>query len=432
MEPILNLSPQEFRAALAELQLDPQREADLMRQYRRANSPFAPIYGLLDRATQQDAEQSTERASMLPVSRPKGMSVADAVRSGQAQFAMPQGLLDAIGGTFLGIDAPAAAYQGVIPSEDMTSEGFGTAAVSMGFGGLLGSAPQDAVGMFAGRRARTADLSALRRAERMSEQGASRDDIFRETGWFQGSDDQWRFEIDDTPSHMRPEASALAGERISLGEGFSHMPLRHAYPDLFDPTLLDYRYDVGSTAARFKMGERGFPASVEVRGPQEADMRDARLSTLHELQHAVQSIEGWRNGGNTALTGPVGRLMEFRPSGQQILDAIRSGDQSLIRDFRARLPEGFDAYERMNQFFPNASADDIIAAIRPRAEIESYGRYERIPGEQESRLTEARADMTGRDRRAVAPWETRIPFYVSRTELEDAQNYLAQFGLLAP
>ena len=39
MEPILNLSPQEFRAALAELQLDPQREADLVRLYEEANAP---------------------------------------------------------------------------------------------------------------------------------------------------------------------------------------------------------------------------------------------------------------------------------------------------------------------------------------------------------------------------------------------------------
>ena len=39
MEPILNLSPQEFRAALAELQLDPAREADLVRLYEEANAP---------------------------------------------------------------------------------------------------------------------------------------------------------------------------------------------------------------------------------------------------------------------------------------------------------------------------------------------------------------------------------------------------------
>jgi predicted GNAT family acetyltransferase len=157
MEPLLSLPRREFMAAIDELQLEPARRDDLVRQYRRLNSPFASIYGLLDRAAQRDTEQGTERASMLPVSRPEGMSVADAVRSGQAQFAMPQGLLDAIGGTFLGIDAPAAAYQGVIPSEDMAGEGFGAAAVSMGLGGLL-TRPAGSVGM-GGRVARDFDVS---------------------------------------------------------------------------------------------------------------------------------------------------------------------------------------------------------------------------------------------------------------------------------
>ena len=127
MEPLLSLPADQFRAALAELQLDPQREADLVRQYRRANSPFAPIFGLLDRVTNEGAGQGRQRASMLPVSRPEGMSVADAVRSGQAQFAVPQGVIDAVSALARGVDAPAAAAQGLIPAGDMVGEAMGTA-----------------------------------------------------------------------------------------------------------------------------------------------------------------------------------------------------------------------------------------------------------------------------------------------------------------
>ena len=39
MEPILSLPPQQFLAALAELQLDPAREAMLVEQYNAANAP---------------------------------------------------------------------------------------------------------------------------------------------------------------------------------------------------------------------------------------------------------------------------------------------------------------------------------------------------------------------------------------------------------
>jgi hypothetical protein len=58
-------------------------------------------------------------------------------------------------------------------------------------------------GMFAGRRANTADLDKLEQAEKMAKKGASREDIWKDTGWFRyhGKDGKptgdWRFEISD-------------------------------------------------------------------------------------------------------------------------------------------------------------------------------------------------------------------------------------------
>jgi GNAT superfamily N-acetyltransferase len=146
MEPLLSLPPDQFRAALAELQLDPQREADLVRQYRRASSAFAPVYGLMDRIAGQDAEAGMQRADFLPVSRPEGMSVADAVMAGEAQFAMPQSLFDLLGGVAQAADAPAAAAQGLLPAEDMPMEALGVAGAAMGGGGLA-ARPAGSVGM---------------------------------------------------------------------------------------------------------------------------------------------------------------------------------------------------------------------------------------------------------------------------------------------
>ena len=54
MNPILSLPPDQFRAALAELQLDPQREAELVQQYTAMNGPQpgargrGALYNLLD------------------------------------------------------------------------------------------------------------------------------------------------------------------------------------------------------------------------------------------------------------------------------------------------------------------------------------------------------------------------------------------------
>jgi len=131
-------------AALDELQLEPARRDDLVRQYRRLNSPFAPIYGLLDRVADEDEAQGMSRAAMLPVSRPEGMSVAEAVQSGEAQFAVPQGLFDMLSGSVGAIDAPSAAARGLIPAQDMPAEALGAAGVAMGAGGLA-AAPRGAL-----------------------------------------------------------------------------------------------------------------------------------------------------------------------------------------------------------------------------------------------------------------------------------------------
>lgn len=58
---------------------------------------------------------------------------------------------------------------------------------------------------FAGERARTASEDDLNRAKQMKRDGNSREEIFRETGWFQGADGKWRFEIND--SNMQYDAS---------------------------------------------------------------------------------------------------------------------------------------------------------------------------------------------------------------------------------
>lgn len=139
MEPqsIFDLSAQEFEGAIAELGL-PQSEADqLRRQYRRQNSPFSGLYGLLDSVRGQDAEQGRVRADVLPMTHPEGMTGMGALLAGEAQLALPGGLLGAAEGAAMGIDAPGSAYQGMIPLEDMAGEGLGTAGMAMLGGGAV-------------------------------------------------------------------------------------------------------------------------------------------------------------------------------------------------------------------------------------------------------------------------------------------------------
>lgn len=147
MKPILNLPPQQFRAALAELQLDPQREAALIEQYNAVNAPQqggrnrGMLRNLLDNIIGFDDEVVT------PVER---------LGAGVQQFA--SGLLSDPLGTGAGIvqggyeTIERAMAPGATPMDVM-----GAAGMAMGAGGLL-SRPAGSVGM-GGRVARDFDVS---------------------------------------------------------------------------------------------------------------------------------------------------------------------------------------------------------------------------------------------------------------------------------
>jgi hypothetical protein len=172
MEPLLDLPIDQFFGALDELGLDPERRDDLVRQYRRANSPFAPIYGLLERTAAGDAGEGMQRASMLPVARPEGMSVAEAIQSGDARFAVPGGLLEAFGGVAQAVDAPAAAAQGLIPADDMIAEALNLGGFSMGAGGVS-SRPAGSLGAGGRVAPRSGDETPAQQVARLLREGRS-------------------------------------------------------------------------------------------------------------------------------------------------------------------------------------------------------------------------------------------------------------------
>ena len=83
-------------------------------------------------------------------------------------------------------------------------DAFNVAGAAM-VGGLAAPKPAaNAVGIFGGRLAKTADQAKLAQAEKMAAEGAPREQIWSQTGWFQGPDKKWRFGIDDSNSVVYP------------------------------------------------------------------------------------------------------------------------------------------------------------------------------------------------------------------------------------
>lgn len=137
---------------------------------------------------------------------------------------------------------------------------------------------------FAGEKARTADREKLDMAKKMEEEGKTRREIYDKTGWFRGADDQWRFEIDD--SQMQYRYAGVPG----LSAYLQNTELFEAYPELQNVTI---KFE------KLKNGVRGIYNKEENEITLDESLKEEPGTVLlHEIQHAIQKIEGHASGAN--------------------------------------------------------------------------------------------------------------------------------------
>jgi hypothetical protein len=234
--------------------------------------------------------------------------------------------------------------------------------------------------IFAGPRARSADLKAMDRAKELEAAGRTRDDIWRETGWFRGIDGRWRFEIPDDKLDLRRVNENPKGYRPTTFSAFAHPMLKRAYefPERIQGSIGPSNEGAYVQAARDFDPDTMHPVMrtgyIRAKGRSPAD---AKSTLAHELQHAVQMREGFTPGGSPELFTP-----------EQV-----AGE-------RARL------YQELED-----NPDDIFGVYQTHPSEARVGLYERLAGEVEARNVEKRLNMTPEERRAKPPWETEdVPF----------------------
>ena len=234
--------------------------------------------------------------------------------------------------------------------------------------------------IFAGPTAKTADHTALARAQEMHKAGADRADIWRETGWFQGPEGKWRFEIPDNDAKLgqyatdtvkTPNATPTVG---SLYQDFEHPQFRAAYPDS-EKITQSIGYGRGTGA----YWDNRDHLEIRARNPHEA-----KSIGLHELQHRVQRDEGFAPGGD----------MFASPAGHEAFWAEKS------RLYQEMLDD-----PKLTSVMDSAS---IFRLAHERAK-ENLNRdwYRRNAGEVEARNVETRQHFDPESRRESPPWETQ-------------------------
>lgn len=278
-------------------------------------------------------------------------------------------------------------------------------ATNMMGGGVVASrlapAPAGSLGMFIGKTAKNWNAAAEAKALEMEKAGANPQAIWQETGTWKGPDKQWRQEIPDNAALVNENKPIGANKWIEndipnvpgtnpVGKVFDskhggallyHPELPNAYNPLDIATNANI---VGSNS--LLRSERGFfdPESknISIFGGLSSD--EAKSTMLHELQHAIQTKEGWSKGGN--------------PSEFTATNLLKS-DANIVAQKRAAANE-LESAGRYDE------AKSIRLSINADAPRMRYDAYRHLAGEAEARATQARRNMTAEERRAKFPVES--------------------------
>lgn len=186
---------------------------------------------------------------------------------------------------------------------------------------------------YAGKNANGANLDSLREAQEMQAAGADMESIRKATGWHEGMDGKWRFEINDSRMQLRTDAADIPNY-TTLGELVDAPELFEAYPDMADLSVTFHTLEDGQNGGYSRKFD-SIELSRDLKNRPEALLN----SLIHEVQHAIQSREGFASGANPAYwnrrmeNGFDSRTAEERREGarlQEQYEQIRESDPQFV------------------------------------------------------------------------------------------------------
>lgn len=162
----------------------------------------------------------------------------------------------------------------------------------------------------------------LREAMKMTDANKTAEEIKLATGWEKGKDKRWRYEIPDNMK-MRPAWDKL---KVSDFNDKYELPITEAmdYPELFAayPELEKIKIRKDTSFLDIFQSVQGWydPDSMElVVAPHAVDPFG---TVLHELQHAVQMVEGFATGTNTEAVIAAIPDFEFESVVDQLVEKL--------------------------------------------------------------------------------------------------------------
>lgn len=225
-------------------------------------------------------------------------------------------------------------------------------------------------------------ISKLLEARRYEKEGKSRDEILLKTNWYKGADNKWRYVMNFNLS-LKEGINDGNNKNLKLSEIIEYPQLFQYYPELKDMDIefTDSKDIFPDNKTRAAYNPADNKIYINNGNNKTGDVRELRSSIGHEIQHAIQNIEGTESGTS------YGREME---RAKIIADKVRNG-ASVNSELSGR-----------EQAFPKIYGENWEQKLRDGKLTEhdiAQLLYETNNGEIESRFTEYLLDSKNNESR---------------------------------
>lgn len=388
-----------------------------------------------------DVKGGSGEDALLPLERGSVLPLTTDPNTGQTYFDLESGLT---GPLVSGLKYFKEVYEkGYDPSDpEQVKKLAGSAfdiASTIGGAGMLTPKPKNAVGMFGGKlgASRMEELGfsgitkkALDSADVLEKEGFKPDDIARELnkfikegskefselgGFSKGADGNWRFEISDHNFKLKNEVTEeiFNPEKLSVAKAVG---LQQVLKDSSYNTLIKIYPELKGLKIELEMGPTDgyfIPSTKEIKitAPTKEQMESV---LIHEVQHAVQIIEGFARGGAPFKKSPaseeIRRSREFVKDSVDDLNAKISDLYTEMQNLPLKNLSGPE-YKRelqgiREEIRTKEGTKKVLERVQEGGESPSVESYRRIAGEVEARNADTRSNFTPEQRRETPPEKT--------------------------
>lgn len=262
----------------------------------------------------------------------------------------------------------------------------------------------------------------LEKAKELEGSGADEIEIWEKTGWYKDKDHKWKFEISQRGGELKlkftPENKGVdwlvysIGAEKKLADFLKDDELFKAYPHLQDIKIKTFTHqesaDSPSVVGRYEQDEKTIKLNAE---NIDTDMKKAKSFLYHEIQHAIQDIEGFAYGE---------RLEQISKDNYR----LRHGEVE-ARNVQKRLDLDARAYAKIKDGKFYSGEKEIQAELANDKEYQkalrefqkSLDKDTKKSGREWERHENLRSFLTQRERQVEAKFEKSEPMTIEQGHL---------------